>query len=54
MKAIINEETSLTRQQKQSIIRLLNYSFEDINSYEELTDTERTLIDKETFNSLFQ
>lgn len=36
------------------IAELLNYSFGEVNSYQELTDKEKSIISEETFNKLFR
>lgn len=35
------------------LVNHINYSFNDIDSYEELTNEEKKLISKEDFNTIF-
>ena len=37
-----------------TIAELLNYSFSEVNSYQELTDKEKSIISEETFNKLLR
>lgn len=53
MKLNIKLDGNLTSQQKSAIEGLLNYSMNDVSSWDELTSIEKKIIDKETFNSMF-
>lgn len=48
----IKKGIRLSRRQQEILLSLFAYSVKDINSYEELTEGERNIIDKSTFNQL--
>lgn len=52
MKVDKNKIVSDTSKYFPIFIDLFQYSIKDINSYEELTDTEKKIINKEIFNSI--